>query len=82
MSEMRAAVKKKGKKMKIMFPSMSASILKYRAIPRPQMVWDGKRSPIKFLIIISPAESGMVALGMEEGGALASVCVCVYVAGK
>lgn len=31
------------------------------------MVWDGKRSPIKFLIIISPAESGVVAVGMEEG---------------
>lgn len=37
------------------------------------MVWDGKRSPIKFLIIISPAESGVVAVGMEEGW----VPVCV-----
>lgn len=53
--------------MKIMFPAMSASILKFCAIPKPQMVWDGKRSPIKFLIIISPAESGVVAVGMEEG---------------
>lgn len=53
--------------MKIMFPATSASILKFCAIPKPQMVWDGKRSPIKFLIIISPAESGVVAVGMEEG---------------
>lgn len=59
--------------MKIMFPATSASILKFCAIPKPQMVWDGKRSPIKFLIIISPAESGMVAVGMEEGW----VPVCV-----
>lgn len=51
---------------------MSASILKFCAVPRPQMVWDGKRSPIKFLIFISPAESRVVAMGMEEG-----VCVCV-----
>lgn len=60
--------------MKIMFPAMSATILKFCAIPKPQMVWDGKRSPIKFLIIISPVESGVVAVGMEEGGG-ASVCV-------
>lgn len=44
--------------MEVMFPATSASILKSRAIPKPQMVWDGKRSPIKFLIIISPVESG------------------------
>ena len=50
-----------------MFPATSASILKFRAIPKPQMVWDGKRSPIKFLIIISPAESGVEAVEMEEG---------------
>lgn len=51
----------------------SASILKFCAIPKPQMVWDGKRSPIKFLIIISPAESGVVAVGIEGG-----VSVCVW----
>lgn len=69
--------------MKIMLLSMSASILKiflfFFAIPKPQMVWDGKRSPIKFLIIISPAESGVVAVGEEEEEGCRSKCVCVYV---
>lgn len=47
------------------------------------MVWDGKRSPIKFLIIISPAESGVVAVGEEEEEeeGCRSKCVCVCVCG-
>lgn len=39
------------------------------------MVWDGKRSPIKFLIIISPAELRVVAEGLGQGGGV-MVCVC------
>lgn len=68
------------RKMKIMFPATSASILKFRAIPKPQMVWDGKRSPIKFLIIISPAESGVVAAAEVGGGrgVRERMCVCVW----
>lgn len=48
------------------------------------MVWDGKRSPIKFLIIISPAESRVVAEGLGQGGWLwgrGCDSVCMWEAG-
>lgn len=63
------------RKMKMALSTASASILGFCAIPRPQMVWDGKRSPIKFLIIISPAELRVVAEGLGQGGGV-MVCVC------
>lgn len=55
--------------MKMLLSAVSSSILGFCAVPRPQMVWDGERSPIKFLIIISPAESRVVAEGLGPGGA-------------
>lgn len=61
--------------MKMALFNASAGILGFCAIPRPQMVWDGKRSPIKFLIIISPAESRVVAEGLGQGG---GVMVCMW----
>lgn len=63
--------------MKMALSNVSAGILGFCAIPRPQMVWDGKRFPIKFLIIISPAESRVVAEGLGQGqGGGVMVCVC------
>lgn len=56
------------RKMKMALSTASSSIPGFCAVPRPQMVWDGKCSPIKFLIIISPAESRVVAEGLGQGG--------------